>query len=202
MTIWGESAGGGSVLALQGARSAEGLFHRSIAFSPGDIAVAGAPDGAAAPADYQAFLDELLPDATKLKKMERTWYDLFRSSSLRNAQAASAAGAGGWVYNFDVPTDDPLGVTHASDIAFTFNAFAAKEPGILFHENTDTNRKLAEVWSASMVRFARTGDPNGAGLPQWPRYDSDTRACLIFDDQPHIESDPDGKIAREAYGLS
>ncbi|HWM65148.1 MAG TPA: carboxylesterase family protein, partial [Steroidobacteraceae bacterium] len=35
VTIFGESAGGGSVLALLAAPSAEGLFHRAIAHSPG-----------------------------------------------------------------------------------------------------------------------------------------------------------------------
>jgi len=37
VTIWGESAGGGSVLALLGAPSAEGLFHKAVAFSPGEV---------------------------------------------------------------------------------------------------------------------------------------------------------------------
>ena len=150
---------------------------------------------------YLAFLEEHIgPDP--LAKMERTWYDLFRSAALRNAQAATAAGAGGWVYSFEVPTGNPLGVTHGSDVAFTFNAFASGDPLFRFHEDNATNRELAETWSASMVQFARTGDPNGAGLPAWPRYDDEERACLIFDDHPHIAHDPDGPPVRRAYGLT
>ncbi len=300
VTIWGESAGAGSVLALQGAPAAAGLFHRSIAFSGGDIGTAQPPDGAAilashlqiednqqekllatsaeellglqisgaiqptpfvdgtvitqptlaaiaakgangpplvigctrdegsyladmvssdpnvlnmvqamyanvinlsTPGDYLAFLEAHAGGAEPREKMARTWYDLFRSATLRNAQAATASGAGGWVYNFAVPTANPLGVTHGSDIPFTFNAFASSSPLFLFHEDTPANQQLARVWSASMAHFARTGDPNGAGLPEWPRYDAGARACLIFDDRPHVEGDPDGAAARSAYGL-
>lgn len=47
VTIFGESAGGGSVLALMGAPKAKGLFHKAIAFSPGDI-IDGPQDNVAA----------------------------------------------------------------------------------------------------------------------------------------------------------
>jgi carboxylesterase type B len=65
--------------------------------------------------------------------------------------------------------------------------FALSAPGlVMFHENS----------------FARTGDPNGAGLPEWPRYDAANRSCLVFDERPRIVRDPDGDEVRRAYGLS
>jgi para-nitrobenzyl esterase len=30
------------------------------------------------------------------------------------------------------------------------------------------------------VNFARTGDPNGSGLPVWPKYDATTRPYMEF----------------------
>lgn len=56
-------------------------------------------------------------------------------------------------------------------------------------------------WGASLVQFARTGDPNGAGLPEWPRYAGASRSCLILADDPHVATDPDGDEVRRAYGL-
>ncbi len=62
-------------------------------------------------------------------------------------------------------------------------------------------RELADCWSSTFATFARTGDPNGAGFPHWPRYDTQTRSCLVVDRPPRIESDPDGREARTAYGM-
>ena len=81
--------------------------------------------------------------------------------------------------------------------------FALSAPGlVMFHENSEENRAMAERWTAMLVQFARTGDPNGAGLPEWPRYDAANRSCLVFDERPRIVRDPDGDEVRRAYGLS
>lgn len=301
VTIFGESAGGGSVLALLAAPSADGLFHKAIAFSPVDPGQPG-PDNIPALAahfecdegevlsklkaldtnelfalstngvvqasagidgtivtrstcdairergaagvpliagcckdegtyltdavgsddatwtamagmfagmvtgsndtgNYLAYLDQLLPGEGPRGRLVRIWYDAFRATSLRCAQAAAQAGAGGWVFNFNAPTDNPLGVTHASDVAFTFNTLRDAEQGFSFHDASDpVNQTLADQWSTTFANFARTGDPNGAGLPHWPQYQAHERACLVLDRPPRIELDPDGTVLRAAYG--
>jgi para-nitrobenzyl esterase len=44
--------------------------------------------------------------------------------------------------------------------------------------------------SDSFIAFGRTGDPNTAALPPWPRFNTEERPTMIFDLPPRIENDP------------
>jgi len=46
--------------------------------------------------------------------------------------------------------------------------------------------------SDAFVAFARSGDPNHAGLPQWRLYDLSTRATMLFDVEAKLAEDPRG----------
>ena len=149
------------------------------------------------PTAYLSALAREYPDASPGKFHEMIWTDMFRRNSLMAAELSSAAGPGGWFYRFDYPANLPeykkLRATHSCEMAFTFNLFANKDArGHIFHnrENPDV-RRLANIWSSTIIGFARTGQPNGFGLPHWPRYQHSDRKCLIFDVKPRIEADPD-----------
>jgi para-nitrobenzyl esterase len=48
---------------------------------------------------------------------------------------------------------------------------------------TDVDRRLADAMSSYWVSFARSGDPNGAGLPAWPAYrDAATGQAQVLGD--------------------
>jgi len=57
--------------------------------------------------------------------------------------------------------------------------------------------KMAEAW----VSFARTGNPNHAGLPDWPAFDTTRRSTMVFDTECRAVSDPFGveRRALDAY---
>jgi para-nitrobenzyl esterase len=58
--------------------------------------------------------------------------------------------------------------------------------------------------TAYWANFATTGDPNGSGLPPWPRYDTTGRRVLHLDDT--IRDAPDAFLPRyealDAYVLA
>jgi para-nitrobenzyl esterase len=45
---------------------------------------------------------------------------------------------------------------------------------------------MAGAWTA----FARTGNPNHQGLPEWRRFDAAKRATMIFDAECRSVDDP------------
>ena len=145
------------------------------------MALDGADSGA-----YLAALQAQYPQHSEKARYEFVWTDLLRRASINLAEAASASGPGGWLYRFDLPSiigDGTLGATHASEIAFTFNTFAdPRAGGVVMHDRQDPVAcALANKWSQTILNFARTGDPNGGGLPPWPRYDDSTRQSLVLD---------------------
>ena len=72
---------------------------------------------------------------------------------------------------------------HSDDIEYVFGALDTR-PGA---EWRPEDRKLSEQMMDYWTNFAKTGDPNGPGLPVWPKYGADNQ--IIHLDNP-ITSGP------------
>jgi para-nitrobenzyl esterase len=49
----------------------------------------------------------------------------------------------------------------------------------------------------ALLQFMKTGNPNGPGLPEWPKYSTVRGETMIFDDKCQARNDPD-REARKA----
>ena len=52
-------------------------------------------------------------------------------------------------------------------------------------------RALADKMADAWVAFARNGNPNHAGLPQWPAFTPDRCETMIFDTTSAVRNNPD-----------
>jgi para-nitrobenzyl esterase len=64
----------------------------------------------------------------------------------------------------DAPQFKDWGASHGSEMAFVFGIFARTMPA------TPADKAVSQEVSSYWVNFAKTGDPNGKGLPKWPAF--------------------------------
>ena len=82
---------------------------------------------------------------------------------------------------------------HTIDIPFMFDNIAMAEAQIgSAPEQLAAANALAATMSEMLITYARTGNPNFAGLPHWPAYDLKNRSTMMWERTPRIENDPRG----------
>ena len=99
------------------------------------------------------------------------------------ATAFAANGSPAYLYRFSyvqtaMREQMRAGAPHGGEIGFVFGTLAARPASTPSPEDLAVSRMAQSYW----VNFARTGDPNGAGLPAWPRHDPEKD--VIFDFRP------------------
>jgi para-nitrobenzyl esterase len=113
------------------------------------------------------------------------------------ARAFTAKGAPAFVYRFSyVPASmrDQWrnGAPHASEIEFAFDTVSTRYGAGLTADDQAVARRLNAYWT----NFAKTGNPNGADLPNWPRYDPASDPILDVRPDTSFVAGPDPWKAR------
>jgi len=108
---------------------------------------------------------------------------LFAAGAHGLAVFEAKMGANAYVYRFDYLADSyrgkQPGVGHGGEIPYVFGL---KGLGLIADAASEKDKRMIALTQAYWTNFAKTGDPNGAGLPQWPQVTPGDGETLVFDD--------------------
>jgi para-nitrobenzyl esterase len=77
------------------------------------------------------------------------------------------------------------GASHFAELWYTFSHLGQERWAW-----TTADKKLADTMSSYWVNFVKTGDPNGEGLPNWPRYTTANESVLYLNDPTSVDHVP------------
>lgn len=88
----------------------------------------------------------------------------------------------GYYFNTHAPQAEGSG--HGSDVPFAFQTLAGRRTP------SAEDLALSDQISSYYVNFAKTGDPNGKGLPQWPAFTEKDPKVMVFEGTPSVRVYP------------
>ena len=80
-------------------------------------------------------------------------------------------------YYFDQHSEKAEGSWHGMDVAYVFQHLNPNSPR--------ADLEISDAMSSYWVNFAKRGDPNGEGVPQWPAFSDGNPQVMYFNQTPH-----------------
>ena len=124
----------------------------------------------------------------------RSWRGQLIEAERRAAQPVAQAHT--WVYELDwrSPIDGgKWGAPHTLDIPLVFDNTSVADR---MSGDGPEARALGALMSSTLIAFARSGNPNHAGLPHWSPYSLAKRETMSFEVPAHLVNDPRGNERR------
>ena len=133
----------------------------------------------------QADKDRLYPGLSGAELEDAVWSDLVVLSGSRHVATAMHA-VGTPIFSFyisyllDGRRGQQPGVAHADDIAYVMQTLdTEKDLDTITPRDWEKSKLLSSYW----VQFAKTGNPNREGLPDWPAFDPENAKVLEVGDE-------------------
>jgi para-nitrobenzyl esterase len=98
--------------------------------------------------------------------------------------------ASSYLYFFDWQSpvhNNRMGAYHTLDIPFVFYNM---DLGASMTGSSQARYELGHVMSAAWAAFARTGNPNHADMPTWPKFDASSYPTMVFGSKVRVANDP------------
>lgn len=113
------------------------------------------------------------------------------------ARAVTAKGQPAYVYLFSYVSSSMKqmmrhGAAHASEIGYVFNNLRSWNGSVITAQDSAVAKMMNTYWT----NFAKTGNPNGNGLPDWFAYDSTKNEILEIKPDGSAVSEVDSRKAR------
>jgi para-nitrobenzyl esterase len=86
--------------------------------------------------------------------------------------------------HLDYPADSPqagFGAPHGREVAYVFGHLYDLQP----QPPTAADRVISDAMATYWTNFAKYGDPNGKGMPQWPAFSDRNPTLMYFAGTPH-----------------
>ncbi|HEY5531521.1 MAG TPA: carboxylesterase/lipase family protein [Candidatus Anoxymicrobiaceae bacterium] len=117
---------------------------------------------------------------------------MFRVPAIRVAEAQSPKQSKTWMYLFTWPSPvfSRLGACHAIELPFVFGNMKASRISTLIGRNPP--QRLVDTMQSAWLAFAKNGNPNASGVPEWQAYDAGSRATMILNATSKQQDNPYG----------
>ncbi|MFN8354104.1 MAG: carboxylesterase family protein [Spirosomataceae bacterium] len=130
--------------------------------------------------EYLSVFPATTDDEVKAAKQKQT---LLGFAGMPSHLLATYTQQPSYLYQFShVPPDKPnfpnYGAFHTSEVPYALHTLHT-----WIRPWQPVDKELENMMSSYWVNFAKTGNPNGTGLPEWKRYDKQTGNIMVLGDK-------------------
>lgn len=135
-------------------------------------------------ADYLSIFPATTNEEVRVMKQKQT---LLSFAGMPSHLLATYTNKPSYLYQFShIPPDKPnfpnYGAFHTSEVPYALHTLHTwNRPW------KSVDKDIENYMSSYWVNFAKTGNPNGQGLPEWKLYNKTTGNILVIDDKPYSQ---------------